>query len=333
MVEQYQLIDPEAPVGPINAGSRWSIESVRYDTHPAYAELFDKENNLVRKQALKVFIKSFIGVLIKRLIKYECIPLEYRKPSNLSQRLGFFAKALKNALWPNFYGKNKLLSTDFAKQTYDCINDTGICVVKLTEEQTENIATAAQSSFDYLLARRAETARNGRVFEDSRSYKKRSEHGELFHTIENILTESGALEVAAKYMGREVSLVDVNPQLNDDSDDFWKKLFPDMDIEHPPAAYFHRDASGGDLKVIFYLSDVGLENGPFNFVLGSHSMRLSRLDDYICEANDSNGFAGTSLAARLQFAALPRSLRQKGTFGNDLRKVDELQQQLLDATW
>ncbi len=134
-------------------------------------------------------------------------------------------------------------------------------------------------------------------------------------------------------MGREVSLVDVNPQLNDDSDDFWKKLFSDMDIEHPPTAYFHRDASGGDLKVIFYLSDVGLENGPFNFVLGSHSMRLSRLDDYICEANDSNGFAGTSLAARLQFAALPRSLRQKGTFGNDLRKVDELQQQLLDATW
>jgi hypothetical protein len=136
-----------------------------------------------------------------------------------------------------------------------------------------------------------------------------------------------------RYLGRRAQLVDVNPQVNDPSDDFWRTVFPDLHARLPASAYFHRDASGGDIKAIFYMTDVGPENGPFTYVLGSNHLRLKRLDDFICEANDSSGLSGTTSDARRKFAALPRLFRQKGSFGNDLPDDAPLSRTIQDSQW
>lgn len=87
------------------------------------------------------------------------------------------------------------------------------------------------------------------------------------------------------------------------------------------------------MKVIFYMSDVSVENGPFNYSVGSHKIEMSRFNDYICEANDSNGLAGTHKDARKVFMALPRKFRQKGTFGNDLSDTSKISQKILNSNF
>jgi hypothetical protein len=189
--------------------------------------------------------------------------------------------------------------------------------------------------FDILEERRRHTASGERSFEESRGSVDSREHGvALYNEINSILQRSGILDAASLYLGRQARLIDVNPQINDSSDSFWRNIFPDMtNFALPKTAYFHRDASGGDLKAIFYMSDVGAQNGPFSYVVGSNKLSMSRVDDLIAEANDHNGLSSTSLPARQRFAALPSKLRQKGSFGNDLKDDVALSREIGDGVW
>ena len=110
----------------------------------------------------------------------------------------------------------------------------------------------------------------------------------------------------------------MNPQINDSTDDFWQRIFVDQPSAEHPAAYFHKDASGGDIKATIYLSDVDKGAGPFSYVIGSHRCHQSALGNWIEEANDQSGLSATNAVSRRRFSALPKSLRRKCAFGNDL---------------
>ena len=97
---------------------------------------------------------------------------------------------------------------------------------------------------------------------------------------------------------------------------FGQKFSRTRNMEFPDAAYFHRDASGGDLKAIIYLSDVGNDNGPFTFSIGSHKMSISKIDDWICETNDSPSFHQPK-KFKIKIFKLTKNFKAKG-FGNDL---------------
>jgi hypothetical protein len=162
----------------------------------------------------------------------------------------------------------------------------------------------------------------------------RGEADALFRAIEAAFVESGVMEIASQYLGRPVRIVDVTPQINDASDSFWRDIFPDVAHEGiPRTAYCHRDASGGDLKAIIYCTDVGPKGGPFTYAAGSHRFKLSRIEDFVCEVNDSNGLAATDRASRSRFMGLPRALRQKGAFGNDLLDASPASQRLAASLW
>ena len=209
----------------------------------------------------------------------------------------------------------------------------GINVVTIPGRQFDELNAAARSEFERLAGRRGRS--NGqRVFEESRGQASRANQRELFEAIEGTLKDAGVFRIASAYLGREATLIDVNPQINDTSDSFWRDIFPDAGLKSlPPTAYCHRDASGGDLKAIIYMTDVDDRTGPFSYVVGSNRMRISRVDDLICEANDSNGLAGTDARARARFAALPRKLRQKGSFGNDLTPDSVLGREIIAGLW
>ncbi len=219
-----------------------------------------------------------------------------------------------------------------APYDHDAVID-GIHVVTMPADRFGALEAAAGPAFDHLAKRRGMS--NGkRQFEESRGQASRAEQRDLFNIIERTLTEAGIMAVASAYMGRKAALIDVNPQINDTTDSFWRDIFPDQALGALPAtAYCHRDSSGGDLKAIIYMTDVDDRSGPFSYVVGSNRMRISRLDDLICEANDSNGLCGTDPTARARFAALPRKLRQKGAFGNDLTPESALGREIGDGLW
>lgn len=324
----YVTVEPDRDVRPMSE-FHWDPAFIDYDSHFAYGELAARPTLRDRAEALTIFAASMVKLLLKRAIRYEMIPYHVRADRSARGRLRFAGAALGN-LTAGAMRKRHATSGSATGQTMD---RQGCLVVTMPEHQRARLEELASGQFEVLAARRGRS--NGkRQFEDSRGQASRLEQGPLFDQIEAILQESGVMAAADAYLGRPARLIDVNPQINDVTDSFWRDIFPDTELSELPAtAYCHRDASGGDLKAIIYLSDVGDRNGPFSYVLGSNRIRISRIDDLICEANDSNGLGATDPVARRRFAALPKKLRQKGAFGNDLTPASPLSGDIKASLW
>lgn len=325
----YPLVGAPAQLPLMDPGLFEAVHRIDYASHPAYAASVQAGNAASRLAALQRFASSFLLIKVKRLIRYEMIPLHVRRSTSLGGRLRLLQTALKNS----FTASQRPAAGPSALPVEAELRRQGVAVVRSTPEDLATMQQLSQGWFDRLVARRRATANGQRSFEASRSYARRDEDAELFAGIEALLERTGVLPTARAYLGAHAQLVDVNPQINDPSDDFWRRIFPDRSDPLPNTAYLHRDASGGDLKAIIYLSDVGPEQGPFGYVLGSHRLSLSRTEDHICEANDSNGMAGTEIGARQLFASLPAGLRLKGAFGNDLLDQAPASKALLQSLW
>lgn len=331
-VRTYASLKPPGEVTLFNAAAQRRPQHVDYAAHPAYAPLIAKQSPAARASAAARFVASAIPLAAKRLIDFELISTDVRTDRSVAGRARFLRHGIRNALGMGRKRTGKRgsgtigIAGELARQ--------GCSVVVLPPSRIDEVEQISAHAFATLAARRAAKAEGGREFEESRLAADRRHEASLYDVIDAVLEESGIIAAASEYLGRSARLVDVNPQINDPSDSFWRDIFPDRSGDTlPRSAYFHRDASGGDLKAIFYLTSVGPQNGPFSYVLGSHSVPFSRFDNFVCEANDHNGFGATDLDARRRFAALPRKLRQKGAFGNDLRDGAPASDEILRSAW
>ena len=327
----YRVQPRPAAIEPLGEWFRWRSDLVDYSRHEAYADFVRKAGLARRARALAAYSGRFALLAAKRLLRYEMIPTEYRQSRSLKARLGFAAAAAKNAVNPA-----RLMRRRPAPPVNDleaALQSAGVAVVVMPPARLAEIQALAAPFFERLRARRG-TGANRRQFDESRSTTGRQAAPELYALIETIFAESGIAAAASGYLGRPAQLVDVNPQINDASDSFWRDIFDDLEERPlPKTAYCHRDSSGGDLKVIIYCSDVGEENGPFGYAVGSNHITISPIDNLLCEANDHNGLSSTDAAARARFAALPARLRQKGTFGNDLADDAPQSRQIVASLW
>jgi hypothetical protein len=325
----YLIIEPGDDLRPVVV-PRWTPSLVDYEHHPAYGELVARPGLRTRLRAMAIFGRSMMKLLLKRAIKYELIPYDIRNDRSLKGRGRFVGAALAHLV----SGQTRRHRTAGLNENARLLERNGCLVLTMPGPRLAAIEAAARPDFDGLAARRGTPSNRKRDFEESRWQSSRAERQELFDQIEKALAESGTMAAASGYLGRPARLIDVNPQINDASDGFWRDVFPDTGLaEIPATAYCHRDASGGDLKAIFYMTDVDDRTGPFSYVLGSNRMAVSKVDDLICEANDSNGLAATDPQARSLFAALPRKLRQKCSFGNDLTANSELTREIRAGLW
>jgi hypothetical protein len=281
-------------------------------------------------KALATYGRHFMLLAVKRVLRYEMIPTEFREARTVSDKLGFATIAVKHALG---LGRGRRQRAKPVNAIDEALEEGGVAVVVMKSERLDQLLDTARPYFDALEIRRGKGA-NRREFDESRSTTGRHAAPELYALMEEVFAESGVAEAASRYIGRRVKLVDVNPQINDPSDSFWRDIFEDLPGKDlPKTAYCHRDASGGDIKVIIYCNDVDEQNGPFSYAVGSNKMAISAIDNLLCEANDHNGLSLTTLEARATFAALPAKLRQKGLFGNDLDDNSPESRQIVDSMW
>lgn len=329
MTNDYRTIAAPSSVKPLGSWFRWRSNLVDYAKHPAYATLVAEVGLIARVAALAKWTPKFALLLAKRIIRYEMIPGELRNGRALYRRLGFAKQAAVNAT-----RIDKLSSApEVVSPVRDQLNTQGVAVVVMPPERINELNVIASRHFAVLEAKRGAGA-NRREFGESRATADRDGSPELFALIERIFAESGMSAAVDAYIGRRARLIDVNPQINDPSDSFWRDIFEDIgERPLPPAAYCHRDASGGDIKVIIYCSEVDGCRGPFTYAVGSNAITISAVDNLLCEANDHNGLSATELESRRIFAALPAKLRQKGTFGNDLEPNHPQAQAIVDSLW
>ena len=325
----YSVLSPPLSVTPLDESFEWRSDLIDYTRHPAYSRLVQEAGWFRRLRALTGYAGRFGVLLAKRVIRFEMIPAEFRKGRTLSHRLGFISRAAANMTRIGARRSAPTVRSDVGTE----LHDGGVAVVMMPDARRNELLRLAEPHFAALRARRgAGTA--GRAFDESRATTDRASEPALFAVIEAIFSESGLSEAADQYLGRRAKLIDVNPQVNDPSDSFWRDVFDDLREQALPAtAYCHRDSSGGDLKVIIYCSEVTETRGPFGYAIGSNKMRVSALDNILCEANDHNGLSSTALRARRRFAALPAKLRQKGSFGNDLPDSAPESRAIVDALW
>jgi len=330
-IANYLLRPPPAAVEPLGASFRWRRDLVDYSRHEAYADLVNKASLARRASALAFYSRHFLLLAAKRLFRYEMIPTEFREGRSLKDRLGFAMTVAKNMASLGRRGRRR--KGPPVNEIDKGLETGGVAVLEMPAERLAQLQELAAPFFDRLRTRRG-TGANRRQFDESRSATGRHVAPDLYSLIETIFAESGIAAAASRYIGRPAQLVDVNPQINDASDSFWRDIFEDLDGRPlPQTAYCHRDASGGDLKVIIYCSDVGEDNGPFGYAVGSNNMAISAVDNLLCEANDHNGLSLTNAEARAKFAALPAKLRQKGAFGNDLEDDSAQSRQIVGSLW
>lgn len=329
--EAFRAIDKPASVRPMPAGTPLSADQIDYAAHPAYAG-FAKAGPLQRASAIAHFAGRFAVLAAKRAVRYEMIPRTLRSPRGLADRIGFLRHAFWNLVTPARQSATVSASAEHAALAGEMARD-GVIVVTMPPSHLAELERLSKTQFETLAARRGASA-GGREFDESRAAADPRDETALYDCLNRLFEKAGIFEVARAYTGRTLRLIDVNPQINDVSDSFWQDIFPDRaDKTLPRTAYFHRDASGGDLKAIVYCTDVGPTNGPFTYSVGSNRIAISRTDDLLREANDHNGLSSTDPAARQRFAALPARWRQKGSFGNDLDDGNPLSRTITDSAW
>ena len=315
-----QRFDPQPGEGPAS----WAL----YSDHAAYASLVANTTFASRLRSLLSFARYFTLILTKRLISYELIPAHIRAAGGFP----FFARSTRH-VWEKLVGGPAPAADSAGEPVAKALAHDGFCLAPIDNAHFQAISLAVQPLLDDLRYSRGTRIGGGREFEESRTVALRTANADLYSAVEKMFRESGILAGISKYIGCEARLADVNPQINDASDDFWQHVFPDLPVESRPTPYFHRDASGGDVKAIVYLSDVGPDFGPFSYAIGSHRARGSTLSDWVEETNDQSGFSGTDKEARRRFSALPAILRRKCAFGNDLVRGQPIAQRILDAEW
>lgn len=308
--------------------------SIDYISHPAYRDYIKSASIWDKLKSLSIFSKFFLLVLIKRIISYERTPAELRRPKSIRSLLTLLGTIIENTL-RSFQSKNIELQTEVSQQVYSDLHSNGVSVIKAPLTHISMIEHLSAGDFSALRNKRNKTknTHDMRKFEDSRHTVLKSTNESLFKSIEDLLVNCGIIAAVSKYLGRAAKIVDISPQINDPTDNFWQHFFPDLPDYKPRTAYFHKDASGGDVKAIIYLSDVTHEQGPFSFIIGSAKKKAGLFKNLIQEINDSSGFSGTCPTARKRFAALPKFLQSKCTFGNDIIPESSLAQELLKSTW
>ncbi|MBR0875140.1 phytanoyl-CoA dioxygenase family protein [Bradyrhizobium tropiciagri] len=311
----------ELPIPPYRGSV---LPEIDYDAHPAYGRMLPKPTLAERFQALKIFVRTFAFVTIRRIVDYENMPL-------LSKEAGFTGLNASTALryitmYARIRGSRIIGSLTGARRPaipanpalLNKIKSDGIVCLNLTPDELDQIRVATKPAFDKLDDRRAHLPPEKRKFDDNVFWCTRSADPGAFATVDAIFKRYGIAEAASAYLGRPVGVKHVNAQINDQDLAFWRRVFPDTQLTDPWGSYLHVDATYGMLKCAIYVHDIGPDGGPFCYIRGSHNAKVGWFEGMVRRTNDFSGFSSRKPETRKKLMALPAFLRKKADFGGDL---------------
>ncbi len=289
-----------------------------------------------------MFVRTFAFVTIRRIVDYDNMPLLTKEAgfSGLNARtalryISMFARIrasraigmLTGARRPAMPANPALLNK---------IKSDGIVCLTLAPDEIDQIRSVTNPGFAKLDERRASIPPEKRKFDDNVYWCTRSADAEAFATVENIFKRYGIMEAASAYLGRPAGVKHVNAQINDQDLAFWKRVFPDTQLQDPWGSYLHIDATYGMLKCAIYVHDIGPDGGPFCYIRGSQNAKIGWFEGMVRRTNDFSGFSvGARRAQEIHGAAgvpaqeggfrrrparqLPRrGAAARGTFRRDL---------------
>lgn len=316
------------------------LPNINYDAHPAYGKLYFHPGLAFRLKAQLLFWSNFAFVFLKWLIDYDNLPLLTRHREGRSLP-GFIRIALPYMAMLVRVKTRRLLQWVSGKSqsavplnsVYTALVRDGIAAIFLSDDEKKLLHTVSRDALDRLRARRATEAGGKREFEDSRLRTSRETDADLYAMVGQILARHGIMDAASAYLGQNVGVKDINPQINNLTDDFWQDQFADIKLPNSRTTYVHFDAGYRVLKLIIYLSQVDPKNGPFSYIRGSNRLKVGFWEGLVRRANDYAGLSSTSAKARKLFTALPQALRMKCALGADIPDRSPASEWIIANEW
>ncbi len=162
-------------------------------------------------------------------------------------------------------------------------------------------------------------------FKDSQRALDRVEHAAIFAEAQAILEREYVFSVGSAYAGSPVALKTMAVQVN--TARATALTYGGLDEKGrptPKTRYLHIDSAfWPPLKVLIYLNEVGENQGPFRYVVGSHRLAT----DYELVVRKTNDKAGIHDAA---FMALPPAFRMYTEFGDAMDPDSDQARALLE---
>jgi hypothetical protein len=275
------------------------IPNPDYRQHPAYGKLYGKPSWSVRISALK------------RLAPY----LKMEASMKLRESWRFMRKADA--------------ATEDSTPPLERLKRDGAMGIELSADEMQGILAATSPFINALEQSRAEKGAGNRSFADNVLSLTEEGAPELYSCLKRSFEHHDIIRMANLYLGLPVSIRAVVLQITDAYDTHWRNHFPDINHPDPATSYMHIDSSLKWMKCIIYLNEVGEDNGPFSYAIGSNNLKVSMLENIIRKANDKSRLDKCDPQMRELFSALPKVLQKKAEFGNDLLDDNPQAQALL----
>ena len=175
------------------------------------------------------------------------------------------------------------------------------------------------------------TQRNQNVTRETGTYDRgvyyNSEaHKNHFHFINEALSDYGVLDIASSYTSLNMKLSNLTLHISSFDDMHIFQTFNDPSYR-PKTINMHVDPKWGVIKLIIYLTETSVEDGPFCFVPGTVNLGNS----VELNAAKSNGVVNylQTKVERSTYAKLPSQLRVNSIFGSLIDDNTELSGSLL----
>lgn len=295
----------------MQADTTWRIPDPDYDRHPAYGGLFGRPRLSDRLSAL--------AELLPHLGAYAAFDLA----SRVSRRIG---RRVSSEDSPVFQELSRDGATALRLSAAE-MTDIRAALAPFVAMVRTKLAEGAEPPTAPASGRPLASLRNGTLSVLHKRLNPRSTENELFihedrapavfAILRAAFRRLGMLEAASRYQGRTLDVRYLKLQINRASDNWWRNQFADLGLADPPTISMHVDHLW-TTKAILYLSEVGERNGPFCYCLGSNHLRIGWLEGAARRANNRVDLSSCAPDRRRLFHALPRPLRCKAKFGNDL---------------
>ena len=282
---------------------QFSDLQIDYSDHNEYADI--PVNDKIASESLKTFEKNF------------------RVICDANQKLLKSSTLKKRKLKPEVQAIGSELSQN------------GIANFCFSPSFTTELSSALSSKVDQLNTQRAAHSLNELAVGGASLIlgKQRKDENNLYQMVQSEISRIGLIDIAENYLNREINnrkLQLLVLQKNTHLDAGLKHLCQFNSGALSDCYYMHIDSSVRTLKIIVYLSETRPETGAFRYIQQSQKW-MTPLEKCIRRANDKSDFEAIDFDSMQGFKNLPKALRMKANFGNDLtEQYSDLEKRLVD---
>lgn len=260
-------------------------------------------------------------------------------PIFLGRLAGHLAQEIERSVtdrWQRFHGPARP-ETELGQR----LVARGVAPLRVDEAEIASLRAMADAYREDIERKRGARKPNGNLIERRRGVPARDTL--FFEAVRAVLERRGVFEAAGQVTGFSMELAYVVVYLNEADEIRWDRHgYRDLGLPAPRTGGIHADGGVATIKGLLYLGPVGIDQGPFCYVPGSHRWAMSAwefatakavanaLARSYCDPRTREYDRGLAHAAgRAAFAALPRCLRRVVNYGDDLLGGDPVAQTLL----